>query len=105
MGHKQWDGVRTPVSGSSVAVWQCTIHDITCHLFMYVAPGTTRRIEVKNVFPNLFLATPPFLTKNFYCPPTMPSTHNNTIFLGCLKMIKTRMSAKMHFTIKLNLVN
>jgi len=27
------------------------------------------------------------------------------VYLGCLKMIKTGMSAKMHFTMKLNLVN
>ena len=36
----------------------------------------------------------------------MPSTHINTIFcivyLVCLKMIKTKKSAKMHFTIKCN---
>jgi len=39
----------------------------------------------------------------------MASTRVNTIFriayLVFLKIIKTRMSAKMHFTIKLNLVN
>jgi len=60
-------------------------------------------------FPIFFWLAPPFLTNNFYRPPTMPNTHINTMFrsvyLGCLKMIKARMSAKMHFTIKLNLVN
>ena len=58
--------------------------------------------------PIFFWLALPFLT-NFYRPPTMPSTHINTIFrivcLVCLKMIKTRMSAKKHFTIKPNLVH
>ena len=62
------------------------------------------------VFPNLSLASATFFDKkNFYRPPTMASTRVNTIFriayLVFLKIIKTRMSAKMHFTIKLNLVN
>ena len=34
----------------------------------------------ESVFPNLFWLAPPFLTNKFLSPPTMPSTHINTIF-------------------------
>ena len=64
---------------------------------------------ILTVFPNLFWLAPPFLTNKFLSPSTMPSIHINTIFsfrmFGMLEMMKTGMSAKMHFTIKLNLVN
>jgi len=59
------------------------------------------------VFPNLYLATAPFSNKQISIVP-LPHISTQlfrTIYLVCLKMIKTRMSAKMHFTIKLNLVN
>jgi len=62
------------------------------------------------VFPNLFLASAPFSDKQICIAPLPSLAHISTQFfhivhLACLKMIKTRMSAKMHFTIKLNLVN
>jgi len=62
------------------------------------------------VFPNLFLASAPFSDKQMSIDPLARLAHISTqffriVYLGCLKMIKTRMSAKMHFTIKLNLVN
>jgi len=62
------------------------------------------------VFPNLFLASAPFPDKQISIAPLPCLTHISTqffriVYLGCLKMIKTRMSAKIHFTIELNLVN
>jgi len=62
------------------------------------------------VFPNLFLASAPFFDKQLFIAPLPCLAHISTqffriVYLGCLKMIKTRMSAKMHFTIKVNLVN
>jgi len=62
------------------------------------------------VFPNLFVASAPFSDKQISIPPLPCLAHMSTKFFriayfGCLKMIKTRMSAKMHFAMKLNLVN
>jgi len=59
------------------------------------------------VFPNLFLASAPFSDKQISIAPLPCVTHISTQFfrivdLVCLKMIKTRMSTKMQFTIKLN---
>jgi len=64
----------------------------------------------RSVFPNLFWLVPPFLTNKFLSPPLPSLAHISTqifriVYLGCLKRIKKRMSAKVHFTIKLNLVN
>jgi len=57
-----------------------------------------------------FLARAPFSDKQISIVPLPSLAHIPTqffciVYLGCLKMIGTRMSAKMHFTIKLNLVN
>jgi len=64
----------------------------------------------KPVFPNLFLASAHFSDKQIPIAPLQSLAHISTqffriLYLGCLKMIKTRMSPKMHFTITLNLVN
>jgi len=52
------------------------------------------------VFPNLFLACTPFSDKQISITPLPCLAHISTqcfciVYLGCLKMIKTRMSAKM----------
>jgi len=62
------------------------------------------------VFPNLFLDSAPFFDKQIFVVPPPHLAHISTqffriVYLGCFKMIKTRMSAKMHFTIELNLVS
>jgi len=64
--------------------------------------------DVSQCFPIFFWLAPPFLTKKFLSPPYL--AHISTqffciVYLVCLKMIKTTMSAKKHFTIKFNLVN
>jgi len=56
-----------------------------------------------------FLASAPFPDQQISIAPLPCEAHISTQFLGivhlvCLKMIKIRMNAKMHFTIKLNLV-
>jgi len=67
-------------------------------------------IGLKQCFPIIFLASAPFSEKQISIAP-LPCLANistqffRIVYLRCLKMIKTRMSAKMHFTIKLNLVN
>jgi len=65
---------------------------------------------VRTVFPNLFMANAPFSNKQISIAPQPCLAHISTqffhiVYLECLKMIKARMSAKMHFTINFNLVN
>jgi len=64
----------------------------------------------KALFPNLFVASAPFSDKQISIALLPCLAHISTqffriLYLGCLKMIKTRMTTEMHFTIKLNLAN
>jgi len=66
--------------------------------------------KFRTVLPNLFLASAPFSDKKIYIAPLPSLAHISTqlfriLCLGCLKMIKTRMGAKMHFTIKFSKFN
>jgi len=83
-------------------------------ILMYIILLKTLRFDQiscsKTVFPNLFLASALFSDKEISIAPLPCLAHISTQFigiayLGCLKMIKTGMNAKMHFIIKLNLVN
>jgi len=63
-----------------------------------------------SVFPKIVLASAPLSDKQVSIAALPTLAHISTqffrnVYLGCLKMIKTRVSAKMHFIIKLNLVN
>jgi len=78
--------------------------------FSAFTAGTNVVDSVKPVFPNLFLASAPFSYKQISIAPLPCLAHVSTqffriLYLGCMKMTKTRMSAKMHFTKTLNLVN
>jgi len=54
------------------------------HQDISIKEGRYQERWYSTVFPNLFWLEPPFMTNKFLSPPTMPSTHINTIFSYCV---------------------